>query len=73
MMTQETLLRLQLLRAKGREGTLTQEECREAIALLRADRGATAQATAGSKVSRARKTAAAKPNGDDLLSELENL
>lgn len=56
-------------RSKARNGTLTKEEAAEAIALMRQARGAAPQATAGTK---ARKTAA-KPNSDDLLSELEGL
>lgn len=60
-------------RAKAREGTLSQDEMREAIAALRRDRGNVAQATAGSKTTRARKTAAAKPDSEDLLSQLEGL
>lgn len=69
----EMQLKIQEWRAKAREGTLTQEEMREAIAALRRDRGAVAQASAGSKVTKARTAAAKKPSGDDLLSELEGL
>lgn len=69
----ELQLKIQMWRQKAREGTLTQDEMKEAIAALRKDRGSVAQATAGSKVSRSRSTAAKKPNGDDLLSELEGL
>lgn len=58
-------------RRKAREGTLTIEETREAIKVLRAGRSLIAAATGGSKTNRAAK--AAKPSGDDLLSELEGL
>lgn len=74
MSAQSPELQLQILqwRAKAREGTLTQDEMREAIRALRADRGATAQAVAGSKVTKSRAAAKAKPNGDDLLNEFLN-
>lgn len=58
-------------RRKAREGTLTLEETRDAIKVLRAGRSLIAAATGGSKTNRAAK--AAKPSGDDLLSELEGL
>ena len=69
----ELQMKIQEWRAKAREGTLTQEEMREAIAALRKDRGSVTQATAGSKTTRTRTAAAKKPDGDDLLSELEGL
>lgn len=69
----ELQLKIQQWRAKAREGTLTPEEMREAIAALRKDRGAVPTATAGSKTTRERKAAAAKPNSDSLLDELNNL
>lgn len=58
-------------RAKARAGTLTLEETREAIKVLRNGRSLIAAASGGSKTNRAK--AATKPNGDDLLSELEGL
>lgn len=58
-------------RAKARAGTLTLEEIREAVKVLRGGRALIAQATGGSKTNRTAK--AAKPSGDDLLSELEGL
>jgi len=70
----ETIERIAVLRQKSRENTLTQEEMREAINLMRNER-LTAHAT--SATSKARKsTAAAKKgpiNSDDLLSELDGL
>lgn len=58
-------------RAKARAGTLTLEETKEAIKVLRQGRSLIAQATGGSKTNA--KAKAAKPSGDDLLSELEGL
>lgn len=66
----EAQARVQLLRQRSREGTLTDEEAREAIILLRQDRVAAAAASAKSK---AKKAAAAPVNSEDLLSELDNL
>lgn len=56
-------------RQKAREGTLSMDEMKEAIKVLRAGRAMIPAATGGS---RTRKTAA-KPDGNDLLSELEGL
>lgn len=72
-MSPELLLKIQEWRAKSAEGTLTQDDMREAIAALRRSRAAVPQATAGSRVTAGRKAAAAKPNSDDLLSELDGL
>ena len=69
----EVQLKIQQWRAKAREGTLTQDEMREAIALLRKDRGAIPQASAGSKTTWERKAAASKPDSNALLDELGNL
>lgn len=69
----EMQLRIQEWRAKARQGTLSQDEMREAIAALRRDRSAIPQATAGSRTTKERKSAAAKPNSDALLSELDDL
>ena len=62
--------KVQLWRQKAREGTLTTEERREAIQLLRHDRIGAAQV---STASRAKKAPKAPINADDLLSELDNL
>ena len=64
-------LKVEEWRTKARAGTLTLEETREAIKVLRAGRSLIAPATGGSKTNRTAK--AAKPSGDDLLSELEGL
>lgn len=59
-----TQVRIAELREKGRAGTLTRDECKEAIAFLRQERLAMPVTAA-----KARST---KPviNGDDLLGEL---
>lgn len=61
-------------RQKAAAGTLTVEECREALAFLRQGRVA---ASATSTKARTAKAAAAKKagpiNSDDLLSELDGL
>jgi len=62
--------KVQLWRQKAREGTLTTEERREAIQLLRQDRIGAAQT---STASRAKKAPKAPINADDLLSELDGL
>lgn len=67
----QTQLKVLEWRQKAREGTLSMDEMREAIKFLRAGRAMTAPATGGSKTRKA--AASAKPNGDDLLSELEGL
>jgi hypothetical protein len=69
----ELQMKIQEWRARARDGTLTQDDMREAIAALRKDRGSVTQATAGSRTSAARKAAAKKPDGDNLLSQLEGL
>lgn len=69
----ELQLKIAQWRDKARQGTLTQDEMREAIAALRSDRTSIPQATAGSKVTKARTAASKKPDSDDLLSELEGL
>ena len=58
-------------RAKARAGTLTQEECRQAILILRDGRSKIAVATGGAKTNRTAK--AAKPSGDDLLAQFEGM
>lgn len=65
----EVQARIAELRQKIHANTITQDELREGISLMRQARGATPQATAGSRAKRV----TAKPNGDDLLFELEGL
>jgi len=65
-------LKLQEWRNRIRAGEqLTKEEMREAILAMRTARGKLSPVIGGTKT-RAR-AAKAKPNGDDLLSELEGL
>ena len=60
----ETQQRIALLREKGRSGTMTLEDCKEAIAFLRQERLAMPAAKS------APRTKAATPNADDLLADL---
>ncbi len=69
----EMQAKIQLWRQKAREGTLTQEEMREAIAALRQDRVRAASASATSRGKRVTTRAKANINSDDLLGELDNL
>lgn len=71
--TQEIQFRIQELRAKAANGLLTMDETREAIKLMRGSRSTVPTAAGGSKVTKAKAAAKAKPNGDDLLTELEGL
>jgi hypothetical protein len=66
-------MRVERWRQKAREGTLTLEETRDAIKVLRAGRSLITAATGGSKTNAKAKAKVAKPSGDDLLSELEGL
>jgi hypothetical protein len=61
--------KIAIWRAKAAEGTLTQEEMREAIAALRGDRKA-AQNASESSTKRVAKAKAAIPDADSLLDEL---
>ena len=49
------------------------EDYKQVIQHIRGDRVRVAQPSAGSRVTKARNAAAAKPNGDDLLAQLEGL
>ena len=71
--SQELQAKIQLWRQKAREGTLTQEEMREAIAALRQDRIGAAGTSAASRERKATARAQKNVNSDDLLSELDNL
>lgn len=73
MYDQATQQRLAELRAKTLNNTVTQEELKEAIILMRNGRVQAAATSAKSKATRS--TAAAKKNinSDDLLSELDGL
>jgi len=71
ILSAEGQAKVQLWRQKCRDNTITKEELREALSLLQQERGRTAQATGGSRTTKAR--GAGKPNSDDLLSELDNI
>lgn len=77
MISAETQARLAILRQKARDNTITQEEMKEAIQLMRTERvGASAVSAAAKATKATAKTKAApkaKPNGDDLLSELDSI
>lgn len=60
----ETQQRIAALREKGRQGTMTLEDCKEAIAFLRQERLAMPQTKASPR------TKAPAPNADDLLKDL---
>jgi hypothetical protein len=66
----EVQMRLETLRQRAREGTLTQDEMKEAIVMLRGDRARMAPATGGSRTTKAVKAKSGKPDADDLLAEL---
>ncbi|HWV45753.1 MAG TPA: hypothetical protein VN039_07015 [Nitrospira sp.] len=69
-MSPDLTSKITLWRAKAVEGTLTLEEMKEAIQLLRGERVSAAQAS-----DKARRTKAIKaiPTADDLLKELGEL
>ena len=69
----ETTMQVQIWRQKLRDKLLTQEDMKQIVAHLRAARGSVPQATAGSKVTKERKAAAKKPDGDALLAQLDLL
>ena len=69
-MTPETNAKIAIYRQKAIEGSLTVEDMKEAIILLRGDRKGAAVA---SEKSRRTKAKAIIPSADDLLSELEGL
>lgn len=69
-MSPEVVSKIAHWRAKAANGTLTADEMREAIAVLRADRVGAAVASATSKAS---KVKAPPPDASSLLDELEGL
>lgn len=73
MHSPELQAKVQLWRQKSREGTLTQEELREALAALREGRLQAAATSATSKARTAKTRANAAVNSDDLLNQLEGL
>ena len=69
----EMQAKIQIWRQKAREGTLTQDEMREAIAALRQDRVSAAGVSATSREKKATAKAKKNVNSDDLLNELDGL
>lgn len=65
-----TIAKINELRRKAIEGALTEEDMKEGIQLLRADRRS---ASVASETSRKKKAVAEIPCGDDLLAELGGL
>lgn len=72
-MSPEMQAQIQLWRQKAREGTLTQDEMRQAIAALRADRVGAAGVSEKSREKKAATRAKKDINSDDLLGELDSL
>ncbi len=69
-MSPEVIQKIAVWRQKAAAGTLTEDEMREAISVMRADRRGAAVA---SDKSRKAKAVVAIPNADDLLAELGDL
>jgi hypothetical protein len=72
-MSPELSAKVQLWRQKARDGSLTQDEMREAIIALRQDRAGAAVTSAASRERKATAKAKASVNSDDLLNELDGL
>lgn len=70
MYSPETSARIAELRSKSVTGTLTLEDCQEAVRLMRAGRMNAAAASAASKRKKAKKEV---KSADQLLGELEGL
>ncbi len=66
-MTPETNSRIQILRQRARDGTLTEADMAEAIRMLRGDRQS---ASIASDTSKRKAAKAAIPDSDSLLREL---
>ena len=72
-MDEITMSQIQIWREKCRQGTMTQADYKEAIAVIRAGRTMASAASTKSKTARAAGKAKANVNSDDLLGELEGL
>lgn len=72
-MSPEMNAKIQLWRQKAREGTLTQDEMKEAIAALRQDRIGASGRNEATRERKATAKAKASVNSDDLLNELDGL
>ena len=68
-MSPEVIAKLAILRQKAAEGTLSVDEMKEAVILMRGDRKATASAPASSGTRRAKAKAEIK-SADEMLDEL---
>lgn len=71
MSTENINERLAILRQKSRDNTITQEEIREAIVLMREGRVGAAATSAKSRSAKSK--AKEGVNSDDLLSELDGI
>jgi hypothetical protein len=72
-MSPESIAQLAILREKSRAGTITLEEQKEALRIMREDRVAAATTSAKSKARKSDAAAKKAISSDDLLSELEGL
>lgn len=72
-LTQAMNERLALLRAKARDNTMTQEDMREAIKIMREDRMGAAVTSAKAKERTATSRAKKNVDSDDLLSQLDGM
>lgn len=73
-MSEVILSNIQIWRMKSREGTMTVEDSRAAIAAIRKERVGASEVSAKSGVKKAATAAKKAPvNSDDLLSELGDL
>jgi len=70
-MSPDMSAQIQLWRQKAREGTLTPDEMRLAIAALRRDRIGASVVSDTSRAKKATAKSKANVNSDDLLSELD--
>lgn len=69
-MSPDVQARIVILRQKAIDGTLTQEEMREGIILMRGDRKAAAASVASSGAKRTAKAKAEIKSADEMLDEL---
>ena len=67
ILSPELASKIAVWREKAKAGTLTQDEMRQAVAMMRGDRKSAAAASTQAK---AKKAKAAIPDGDDLLNDL---
>lgn len=70
MLSPESQARITVLRAKSADGSITMDEMREAVRLIRGDRVSAQTASEGAKRTRAK---AVIKSGDDMLDELTSM